>query len=212
MVRTVYCASLPCVYRRKKSSAYVAHIGIPALAKALPDHPDPYRSFLPLLTHSTNPEDPIPLLTSTVLASLLAVAANVSPKGTPASDTALPRLLSYLSTLAKSSDGGLQDIAVLEYSALLRGKKSRELFWEQRSETVGPLFEILKTAAGVGSNGDSASTLWSGATSIRSGMEGSVSGGVGLQLLYHVLLVIWQLSFESATVGDGLDEYVIPLD
>jgi V-type H+-transporting ATPase subunit H len=141
---------------------------------------------------------------------LVAASANVSPKGTPASDKALPRLLSYLSTLAKSSDGGLQDIAVLEYSALLRGKKSRELFWQQRSETVGPLVEILKTAAGVGSNGDSASTLWSGATSIRSGTEGSVGGGVGLQLLYHVLLVIWQLSFESATVGDGLDEYVIP--
>ena len=143
---------------------------------------------------------------------MLAASASISPKGTPASDKALPKLLSYLSTLAKSSDGGLQDIAVLEYSALLRGKKSRELFWEQRSETIGPLIEILKIAAGVGSNGDSASTLWSGATSIRSSIEGSVVGGVGLQLLYHVLLVIWQLSFESATVGDGLDEFVVPMN
>jgi V-type H+-transporting ATPase subunit H len=184
----------------------VANIGIPALSKALLDHPDPYKPFLPLLTHSTNLEDPVPLLTSTILSSLVAASATASPKGTPATDRALPKLLSYLSTLTQSSDGGLQDIAVLEYSALLRGKKSRELFWKQRSETVGPLFDILKTAAGVGSNGDSASTLWSGGANIRSGIEGYVSSGVGLQLLYHVLLVIWQLSFESATIGDGLDK------
>jgi V-type H+-transporting ATPase subunit H len=118
---------------------------------------------------------------------------------------AMLRLFSYLSTLTKSSDGGLQDIAVLEYSALLRGKKSRELFWKQRTETVGPLIDILRSAAGV-SNGDSASTLWSGAASVRSGTEGVIGGGVGLQLLYHVLLVLWQLSFESATVGEGLEE------
>jgi V-type H+-transporting ATPase subunit H len=183
-----------------------ASLGIPALSKGLLEHPDPYKPFLPLLTQSTNPEDPIPLLTSTVLASLVATSATASPKGTPTTDKALPKLLSYLSTLAKSSDGGLQDIAVLQYSAVLRGKKSRELFWEQRSETVGPLVEILKSAAGVGSNGDSASTLWSGAASVRS-MEGSLSGGVGLQLLYHVLLVLWQLSFEAGTIGEGLNEY-----
>lgn len=114
------------------------------------------------------------------------------------------KLYSYLSTLTKLQDGGLQDIAVLEYSAMLRGKKSRELFWQQREETVAPLVDILRTAAGV-SNGDSASTLWSGAGSIRSA-EGSLGGGVGLQLLYHVLLVLWQLSFEGATIGEGLEE------
>lgn len=141
----------------------------------------------------------------------MAASATASPKGTPATSKALPKLLSYLSTLAQSPNGGLQDIAVLEYSALLRGKKSRQLFWEQRSETVGPLVGILKSAAGVSSNRDSSSTLWSGATSIRSGMEGSLSGGVGLQLLYHVLLVMWQLSFEGATIGDGLEEYIVLL-
>jgi V-type H+-transporting ATPase subunit H len=119
--------------------------------------------------------------------------------------SALPQLFSYLSTLTKSSDGGLQDIAVLEYSVLLRGKTSRNLFWAQRTETVGPLIDILRSAAGV-SNGDSASTLWSGAASIRSGMEGAIGGGVGLQLLYHILLVLWQLSFEGETVGAGLEE------
>lgn len=182
-------------------------IGIPALAKAVLDHPDPYKPFLPLLSQSTNPEDPIPLLTSTVLTKLMAASSSTSPKGTPATDTALPKLLSYLSNLAKSSDGGLQDISVLEYSALLRGKKSRELFWVQRSETVGPLIDILKAAAGV-SNSDASSTLWSGNASVRSGFDGSLGGGVGLQLLYHVLLVLWQLSFESATIGEGLEEYV----
>jgi V-type H+-transporting ATPase subunit H len=119
--------------------------------------------------------------------------------------SALPQLFSYLSTLTKSSDGGLQDIAVLEYSVLLKGKTSRNLFWAQRTETVGPLIDILRSAAGV-SNGDSASTLWSGAVSIRSGMEGAIGGGVGLQLLYHILLVLWQLSFEGETVGAGLEE------
>lgn len=117
----------------------------------------------------------------------------------------MPKLLHYLSTLAKSSDGGLQDIAVLQYSSLLQGKKSRELFWNQRSETIEPLVSILKSAAGV-SNGDSASTLWNGAASIRSGPEGTLGGGVGLQLLYHVLLVLWQLSFEGAAIGEGLEE------
>jgi V-type H+-transporting ATPase subunit H len=181
-------------------------IAIPALSKALLEHSNPYLPFLPLLGQSTNPEDPIPLLTSTLLTSLIATSAATSPKGTPAADTALPNLMSYLSTLAKSSDGGLQDIAVLEYSALLRGKKSRELFWEQRSETVTPLIEILQTAAGVGPNGDVESTLWSGATSIRVGIENPLSGGIGLQLLYHVLLVMWQLSFESATIGDTFEK------
>lgn len=118
---------------------------------------------------------------------------------------AVPRLLSYLSKLTQVSDGGLQDIAVLQYSALLRGKKSRELFWNQRKETVAPLIQILRAAAGV-AEGDSPSTLWSGATSLRSGTEGSLGGGVGLQLLYHVLLVLWQLSFEGAAIGNGLEE------
>jgi V-type H+-transporting ATPase subunit H len=204
-------SEFPCNFMTHKSTAEVAYIGIPALSKALLEHPDPYKPLLPFLTQSTNPEDPIPLLTSTVLASLVAASATASPKGAPATNKALPKLLSYLSTLTQSPDGGLQDIAVLEYSALLRGKKSRQLFWEQRSETVGPLVGILKSAAGVSSNGDSSSTLWSGASSIRSGMEGSLSGGVGLQLLYHALLVMWQLSFEGATIGDGLEEYTVHL-
>lgn len=121
-------------------------------------------------------------------------------------EEALPQLFTALSALAKSTDAGLQDIAVQEYSAVLRSRKSRQLFWKQRKETVTPLFDILRAASGAGKDTDSA--LWSGG-SVRSVESGGVTGGVGLQLLYHVLLVIWQLSFEGALVGDGLQEYVM---
>ncbi|CZT01619.1 related to vacuolar ATP synthase subunit H [Rhynchosporium agropyri] len=181
--------------------------GIPILAKALSEHQDPYGSLVPLLSQSTDPESPIPLLTSTVLTSMIASA----PEFTKKEASATLKLFTYLSSLTLVTDGGLQDIAVLEYSSLLRSKKSRQLFWEQRRETVGPLLNILRAAAGV--NGDGASTLVSGAASVRSGIEGNIGGGVGLQLLYHVLLVHWQLSFEGAEIGEGLDEEydIIPL-
>ena len=90
-----------------------------------------------------------------------------------------------------------------EYSAVLRTKKSRELFWKQRNETLNPLIDILRIAA---SGKDTDSTLWGSGTSARSVPEGGIAGGVGLQLLYHVLLVIWQLSFEGQLVGDGLHQ------
>ena len=121
---------------------------------------------------------------------------------------ALPVLLSYLSSLTKSSDVGQQDIAVQQYSALLYGRASREQFWAQRSETVAPLIDILRQAAGV-SNGESAS-LWSNTTTtardVPAGFEGSHSGGVGLQHLYHVLRVMWQMSFAADEIGEELNE------
>lgn len=78
------------------------------------------------------------------------------------------------------------------------------MFWKQRKETLDPLFDILSSAAGAAKDTDS--TLY-GSNSVRSG-DGGLSGGVGLQLLYHVLLVIWQLSFEGELVGKGLQECV----
>ena len=120
----------------------------------------------------------------------------------------MPQLFSYLSTLAKTSEPSLQDIAVRFYSAVLRSTKARHLFWKQRQETLNPLFDILRAAAGAAKDTDS--TLY-GSNSIRSN-EGGLSGGVGLQLLYHVLLVIWQLSFEGELVGEGLQECVSPLN
>ncbi|KAK8156231.1 vacuolar ATP synthase subunit H [Phyllosticta citrichinensis] len=179
---------------------------IPSFLAALTKHPRPFAPFLPLLKQSTNPEDPIPLLTSAVLSSLISEALVSSPKQSSQIEEALPQLYSYLSTLAKSSDAGLQDIAVQEYSAVLRTSKSRSLFWKQRKETLNPLVEILRAAAGNGKDTDS--TLYGGSSSasIRTNAEVGLGGGVGLQLLYHVLLVLWQLSFEGKLVSDGLDE------
>ena len=181
----------------------------PSLSSYLLDHPDPYKPFLPLLTYSSNPEDPIPLLTSSVLASLISTAQMKFPKSTPKTDEALPKLYKYLAGLTKSQDSGLQDIAVQAYSTVLRTKKSRELFWKQRDETITPLMDILRAAAGAGKDTDS--TLWSGGASVRSATEAGLGGGVGLQLLYHVLLVIWQLSFEGSLIGKELEKWVSPI-
>ncbi|KZM22791.1 H(+)-transporting V1 sector ATPase subunit H [Ascochyta rabiei] len=183
---------------------------IPALTSALVQHPAPFKPFLPLLKASSNNEDPVPLLTSSVLSGLISHAVVTSSKDTTQLDQALPQLYTYLSTLAKASDAGLQDIAVRESSAVLRSSKARHLFWKQRKETLDPLFDILRSA--VGSSNDRESTLYSGGGSIRSAGDSGLSGGVGLQLLYHILLVIWQLSFEGELVGNGLqDEHDIVL-
>lgn len=152
-----------------------------------------------------NSDDPVPLLTSNVLTGLLSHAVTHPSKNTKQVDEALPQLFSYLSTFAKSSDAALQDIAVRFYSAVLRSSKARQTFWEQRQETLSPLFDILRTAGGAAKDTDS--TLY-GSNSVRS-TDGGLSGGVGLQLLYHVLLVIWQLSFEGELVGEGLQECVL---
>lgn len=182
----------------------------PTLATTLLEQPEPYKNFLGLLSHSQSPEDPIPLLSASFLTSLVATAITSVPKPTKRDDEALSKLYSYLTTLTKSQDSGLQDIGVQELSALLRTKRAKELFWKQRPETVDPLFEILRTAAGATKDTDS--TLWSGTTSIRSA-DTRFGGGVGLQLMYHVLLVIWQLSFEGKMVGAGLekDQEIVPL-
>ena len=95
-------------------------LDVSSLPTALLDHSDPYKPFLPFLTHSSNPEDPIPLLTSSILTSLISQAQTIFPKSTPKTDEALPKLYKYLSSLTKAQDSGLQDIAVQEYSALLR--------------------------------------------------------------------------------------------
>lgn len=175
---------------------------IPTLTEALTQHQAPYKPFLPLLK---NNEDTVRLLAATVLTGLLSHAVTKYSKNTPQADEALPQLFSYLSSIAKTSDASLQDIAVRFYSAVLRSSKARRVFWKQRKETLDPLFDILRAAVGAAKDTDS--TLY-GSNSIRS-EGGGLSGGVGLQLLYHVLLVIWQLSFEGELVGDGLQEWVL---
>ncbi|KAK4543674.1 hypothetical protein LTR36_005319 [Oleoguttula mirabilis] len=187
---------------------------IPALTDSMISHAHPYKPLLPLLKQSNNAEDSIPLLTSAVLSSLLSRGLVAQPKSTPEIDEALPKLYSYIAALSNTSDSNLQDIAVQEYSALLRTAKSRQQFWQQRKETLGPLVDVLRTATG---GKDSESTLYNGssaASSIRGTSDNiKIGGGVGLQLLYHILMVIWQLSFEGRLVGKGLDEEhdIIPL-
>ena len=191
------------------------HTDIPALTDSLVKHPHPYKPLLPLLKQSANPEEPIPLLASWLLSSLLSHALIAQPKSTPEIDEALPKLYSYIAALSKTSDSNLQDIGVLEYSKLLRTLKSRKQFWQQRKETLSTLIDVLRSATG---GKDSDSTAYNGGstgTSIRSAADANIKigGGVGLQLLYHVLMVIWQLSFEGKLVGKGLDEEhdIIPL-
>ncbi|EAW07768.1 H(+)-transporting V1 sector ATPase subunit H [Aspergillus clavatus NRRL 1] len=171
---------------------------VPSLASALIAHPSPYKPFLPLLRHSTNADDPIPLLTSTFLTSLISFSLGSSTKSAPRDEEALPQLYTYLSTLTQNQDSGLQDIGVQGLSALLRTARSREIFWNQRKETPDPLIEILRAAAGA--KDSSSSTLAGSSRAVEPGL----SGGVGLQLLYRVLLVLWQLSFEGGLVGEGL--------
>ncbi|QIX01937.1 hypothetical protein AMS68_007454 [Peltaster fructicola] len=187
---------------------------VPSLRDELIKHPHPFKPFLPLLKQSSNPEDTIPLLTSAVLSSLVSYALTITPKGTPDLDDALPKLNTYIAELLKSTDSNLQDIACQEFSALLCSSKSRHQFWKQREETLKPLIEVLR--AGLGDR-DTDSTFAGGSTvaSIRGDAASSfkVGGSVGLQLLYHVLLVIWQVSFEGRLVGKGLDEEydIVPL-
>lgn len=176
-------------------------VDVPSLAPAIVAHPDPYKPFLPLLRHSTSTEDPIPLLTSTFLTALVSTSLASSTKPAARDEEALSKLFTYLSTLTKNHDSGLQDIGVQGFSALLQTQRAREIFWNQRKETVDPLIEILRAAAGAKENG---STTLGGAGSIRS-LEPGIAGGVGLQLLYHVLLVLWQLSFGGELVGDDLE-------
>jgi V-type H+-transporting ATPase subunit H len=60
----------------------------------------------------------------------------------------------------------------------------------------------LETAAGGNGGGSDRNSLVTGGT-------GVVQGGVGLQLLYHVLLVIWELTFEEV-IAEEINPLVIP--
>lgn len=150
---------------------------VPSFTKALLSLPNPYDQFLTLLRGSHN-DDQTPALAAAVLTTLLS-----SPSAKNA-DGALTSFLHYLSNVvSEGSDYHLQDLAVQSYVALLRRQEAKPIFWGMRSETVAPLVKILATSAS-GRGGDG-------------GRNGIVQGGVPLQLLYHVLLVFWELSFEE---------------
>jgi V-type H+-transporting ATPase subunit H len=189
------------------STSLMLLIDSDALMAAILKHPDPYSPFVPLLKQMNNPDDSLPLLAALILTKLLSQAVT-STKSNAKQEAAINSLYSYLSQLCKSSDPGHQDIAVQSYSSILRTKNTRVMFWEKRKETVDPLIDILRAGAGAGK--DTHSSLWSdGASSTRTQFETGISGGVGIQLIYRVLLVIWQLSFEGELVGEGLQEYVL---
>ncbi|KAI5290865.1 H(+)-transporting V1 sector ATPase subunit H [Ascosphaera aggregata] len=173
----------------------------PSLAHALAANENRYKHFLPLLQQSSNPEDPIPLLTAAFLTSLVSTSLATTAKTSSQDEAALPKLYAYLSTLTGSQDPGLQDIGVQGFSNLLRTSRSREIFWNQRNETLKPLIELLKEASG--------NPRENGPVSNRTNEAGSI----GIQLLYHVLLVVWQLTFESHLVGEQLesDYDIVPL-
>ncbi|RMZ76475.1 hypothetical protein DV738_g4896, partial [Chaetothyriales sp. CBS 135597] len=176
---------------------------VPALAAAIVSRPSPYKLIIGFLSRSSKPDDGVPLHAATLLIALVSASITASTKPQPRDDEVLPQLYSYLANLVKHDDAALQDLAVQQYSLLLRSKRSKELFWKQRGDTVAPLFNILRKATGSAKDNDS--TVWSGAASVRS-IDTRFGGGVGLQLMYHVLLVIWQLSFEAELVGVGLEE------
>lgn len=173
------------------------------LATTILEESDPYEKFLGFLSNSNNPEDPIPLLAATFLTKLISISITSSSKSAKRDEEALPKLYSYLSSLVKQQDTGLQDIGVQHFSALLRTKKVKELFWKQQKDTVDPLFETLRKAAGTFKDSDS--TMYGSGASIRSS-DTRFAGGIGLQLMYNVLLVIWQLSFEAELIGEGLEK------
>ncbi|SPO04233.1 related to vacuolar ATP synthase subunit H [Cephalotrichum gorgonifer] len=175
-------------------------------AKSLLDSDDPYRSLRPLLSHSTTPDDPIRLLTSTVLTGIIGATRDSSQ----ATVQVLSDLLPYLSEQVRGSDASKQDIAVQQLSHVLSTPGLRSQFWGLREDTVKPMIDILGSAAGLGSQSSSAS-LWSGTNNQRpTGPDGQVDSGVGIELLYHVLFAVWQLSFDAKKIGDDLnDEYDI---
>ncbi|RMZ84858.1 hypothetical protein DV737_g1029, partial [Chaetothyriales sp. CBS 132003] len=176
---------------------------VPALAAAVAAQPAPYKDLIDLLSQSTSAEDAVPLHAATFLVALVSASIAASTKPQARDDDVLPKLYSYLAKLVKHDDPALQDLAVQHYSLLLRSKRAKELFWQQRTDTVAPLFHILRKATGAARDSDS--TVWNGTLSVRS-VDTRFGGGVGLQLMYHVLLVLWQLSFEADLVGRGLEK------
>lgn len=177
-------------------------IGSTLFAKTLLNSGDPYRSLRPLLNHSSTPDDPIRLLASTVMTGIMGATRDTSK----ATVRVLTDLLPHLSEQVKGGDASKQDIAVQQYSQVLSTPGLRGQFWEQKDDTVRPMIDILGSAAGLGTQNPS-SSLWSNSgNNGTGGPESQVGSGVGIQLLYHVLFAVWQLSFDSEKIGDDLNE------
>ena len=157
--------------------------------------PRPYEHLLPLLSHT---DETVPVLTSKILTTLLMISlASTSSKEAPEADakTALPTFLSHLAS--RSQDPYHVDLAVQSYVSLLRSSYARLTFW-YTGEGLPTLKKILDTSAhGTGSP-----------SGVAPG--GLIQGGVNLQLLYHVLLVFWELTFEEE-IAEKIAECALPL-
>ncbi|KAH0608480.1 uncharacterized protein H6S33_001614 [Morchella sextelata] len=174
--------------------------GVPAFTESLLALPSPFSHLLSLLSHT---DETVPLLSSSVLTAMLTASLKSSSKPTSDTEAALPQLYRYLAGLTKSPDVHLQDIAIQSYVSLLRSSYARITFWELQEETVAPIVRILESAGSQnGNSSDRGSVLGNPATA---------QGGVALQLLYHVLLVIWELTFEEVVAEEINAKYdIIP--
>jgi V-type H+-transporting ATPase subunit H len=185
---------------------------VPGFADSLLALEQPFDLLLALLD---NTRDPIPVLSAAISTTLITVslASSTNPKNLdPRVKDALPRFYRYLAGVSKSAaDHQQQDLAIQSIVALLRSLHGKRAFWELQDVTVQPLVETLEAAAKgtAGSHSGSSdsiaptSNIAIGASSIMV----IVQGGVPLQLLYHVLLVIWQLTFED-TISEEINRWV----
>ncbi len=118
-----------------------------------------YDKLLKQLQH----EDPtVPILAAKLLSTLL-----------PYSDNApLTPFLNYFSSLIKSGDSNLSDLALQSYASLFSSPAARREFWQRKDARL--VFEKIQE-----SNGN-------------------------IQILYHALVVIWELTFDTA-IAEELD-------
>ena len=174
-------------------------IEVPSFAQSLLALKDPFELLLSLLEGSTDPV--IPVLSSAIITPLLSLSL-AKNKLTPAVTDAVSKFYHYLSAVSKAEERDQQDLAIQAYVALLRTPYAREAFWDMKEETMPPLVGLLQETAG-----GTASDRGDSATGVPVGI---VQGGVPLQLVYHVLLVVWQLTFDE-TVAEEINEYAYPL-
>jgi V-type H+-transporting ATPase subunit H len=156
--------------------------------------PRPFELLLSLLEGASDPV--IPVLASAILTPLLATALQISPSNpSPAVQDALPKFYRYLArVIRESQERDQQDLAVQRYVSLLRTPYARETFWDMKEETMEPLARLIEETAG-----GSASSSSGGGNANTSGI---VQGGVPLQLVYHVLLAVWELTFDDIVAAE----------
>ncbi|KAL7270375.1 H(+)-transporting V1 sector ATPase subunit H [Rhizina undulata] len=177
---------------------------VPSFTNSLLALASPYYQLLSLLTHA---DESIPLLSSLIITALLSTSLVASPKPTRETKDALIQFYHYLAKLSKSQEPNHQDLAIQYYISLLRTSFSRQAFWDLKEETVAPIVAILEAAASGSGNGSDRSSIITGIT-MGSAM---VQGGVPLQSLYHVLLVVWELTFEEVVTEEFNPKYdIIP--